>query len=68
MIMIVKTPESQMGSPAAASFWQKFSQTELFSEKWTVLRKMDFSRENQTKAGYSVCFAYLFLPAGHKEN
>jgi hypothetical protein len=28
---------------------------------------MNFSRENQTKAGYSVCFAHLFLPAGHKE-
>jgi len=29
---------------------------------------MNFSRENQTKAGYSVCFAHLFLPAGHKES
>jgi len=32
----------------------------------TVLRKMNFSRENQTKAGYSVCFAHLFLPAWRK--
>jgi len=35
---------------------------------WTVLRKLNFLRENQTKAGYSVCFAHLFLLAGHKEN
>ena len=35
---------------------------------WTVLRKINFSRENQTKAGYSVCFAHLFFLAGQKEN
>jgi len=35
---------------------------------WTVLRKMNFSRENQTKAGYSVCFDHLFFLAGQKEN
>ena len=35
---------------------------------WTVLRKMIFSRENQTKAGYSVCFAHLFLPAWRKRS
>ena len=29
---------------------------------------MNFSRENQTKAGYSVCFAHLFFLAGQKEN
>jgi len=33
---------------------------------WAVLRKMSFSRENQTKGGHSVCFAYLFLPAWSK--
>jgi hypothetical protein len=29
---------------------------------------MNFSRENQTKAGYSVCFDHLFFLAGQKEN
>jgi len=33
---------------------------------WSVLRKMNFSCENQTKGGHSVCFAHLFLPAWRK--
>jgi len=33
---------------------------------WTVLRKMNFSHENQTKGGHSVCFAHLFLQAWRK--
>jgi len=29
---------------------------------------MNFSRENQTKAGYNVYFAHLFFLAEHKES